>query len=118
MQIEALTAAHDRGQHFLGLGRCKNKFHVRRRFFQRFQERIKRSRGQHVHFVDDINLVARLRWRVAHVVAQFAHLLDAVVAGAVDFQYVETVAGRDLAAIIAGAVRRNRRPFFAVERFR
>ena len=96
----------------------ENKFHVRRRFLQRFQERVECSRSQHVHFVDDINLVARLRWRVANVIAQLAHLLDAVVACTVNLQNIEAIAGRDLTTIIAGAVRRNRRPFFTVERFR
>ena len=69
MEVEPLTTAENGGQNFLRLGRRENKFHVRRRLLQRFQERIERGRGQHVHFVDDINLIARLRWRVAHVVA-------------------------------------------------
>ena len=117
VEIEALAAAHDRGQNFLWLGRRKNKFHMRRRLLQRLQKRVERGCGQHVHFVDDINFVARLRRRVAHVIAKLAHLLDAVVARAIDFQNVKTVASCDLLAIVACSVRRDRRPFFTVKRF-
>ena len=117
VEIEPLATAYNRGQHFLRLGRCENKFHVRRRFLQRFEKRIKRRRRQHMHFVDDINFVARLRWRVTDVFAELTHLFDSVIAGSIDLENVEAVTGRNLAAIIAGAVRINRRPFYTVERF-
>ena len=118
MEIEALATAHDRRQNFLRFSRRENEFHVGWRLLQRFQKRVERGRGQHVHFVDDINFVARFGWRVAHVFAQLAHLLDAVVACAVNLQDIEAVAGRDLAAIVARAVRVNSGPLHAVERFR
>ena len=43
-----------------------------------------------------------------------AHVLDAVVACAVDFDHVETVAAGDLAAVIAHSAWRNRRGFDAI----
>ena len=117
MEIEPLTAAQNRRQNFLRLGRRENKFHMRRRFLERFKQRVERGRGQHVHFVDDVDFVARLGRRVADIFAQLAHLLDAVVARAVDFQNVERIAGGDFLAVIARAVRIDRRPFLAIERF-
>jgi hypothetical protein len=45
-----------------------------------------------VHFVDDVDLVATLRRCVAHVVAQVAHVIHAVVGGAVDLDHVEAIA--------------------------
>ena len=54
--------------------------------------------------------------RVAHVVAQLAHLLDAVVARAVDLEHVEAVAAGDFLAVIAHAAGRDGRAVHAVER--
>src|SRR6202044_3451800 len=54
--------------------------------------------GEHVHFVDDVDFVTPLGRRVADVVAQFADLLDAVVGGSVNLEYVETAAFGDLDA--------------------
>ena len=94
VEIEALTAAQDRRQNFLRLGRGENEFHVRRRLLERFEQRVKRRGRKHVHFVDQIDFVAAFRRRVAHVVAQLAHVFDAVVARAVDLDDIEAVAGR------------------------
>jgi len=44
-------------------------------------------------------------------------LLDAVVAGAVDLQDVERIAGGDFFAIVAGIVGSNGRSLLAIERF-
>ena len=112
-----MTTAHNRRQHFLRLGCGENEFHVRWRLLQRFQERVERRRRQHVHLVDDVDFVARLRRRVAHVFAKLAHLFDAIVARAVDLEHVETVAGGDFAAVVARVVRGHGRSVHAIERF-
>ena len=116
MEIEALAATHDRRQNFLRFGRRKNEFHVGWRLLKRFQKRVERGRGEHMHFVDDIDLVARFGWRVARVFAQLAHLLDAIIARAVDLENIEAVAGCDLAAVVARAVRIDGWSLHAVER--
>ncbi len=118
MKIETLAAADDRRQNFLGLGRRENEFYVRRRFLQRLEQRIERGGSEHVHFVDNVNFESRLGRRVTRVVAQLAHLLDAVVARAVDLEHVQAIARRDLLAIIAHAARSHGRPVNAIERFR
>ena len=68
--------------------------------------------------VNDIDFVAALRWRVTHVVAQLAHLLDPVVAGAVNLENIKAVPGCDLLAVIAHATRSRGRPMDAIERLR
>ena len=118
MQIEALAAAQNCRQNFLRLGRREDELHVRRRFFQRLEQRVERRRSEHVHFVDDVDLEVPFARRVAHVVAQLAHLLDAVVARAVDLEDIEAVAAGDLLAVIAHAARRDGRAVHAVERLR
>jgi hypothetical protein len=69
-----------------------------------------------VHFVDQINFVTALGWRITNVVAQLAHIFDAVVAGAIDLDHVEAIARGDLPAIVANAAWRNGRPLDAIER--
>ena len=56
-------------------------------------------RAQHVHFVDDVYLVARLRRRIAYAIEQLAHLVDLGAAGGVQLQHVEVAAFQDSAAV-------------------
>ena len=69
-----------------------------------------------MHFVDDVDLEFPLGRRVTNVLAQLAHLFDAVVARAVDLEHVETVAAGDFLAAVAHAAGRDGRPVHAVER--
>ena len=116
VQIETLTTAQDRRKHFLRLGRGEDELHMRGRLLECLEERIEGLRGEHVHLVDDVDLVFPLGRRVTHVVAQLAHLLDAVVARAVDLEHVETVAAGDLLAAVALVAGRDGRAVNAVER--
>ena len=88
------------------------------RLLERLQKRVERSGREHVHFIDQINFVTALGWRITNIVAQLAHIFDAVVAGAVDLDDVETVAGGNLAAVVAHAARRDSRFFHTIERLR
>ncbi len=117
VKIEALAATQNGRQNLLRLGRGENKFHMRRRFFERLQKGVERRRRQHVHFVDEINFVTTLRRRITNVLAQLAHVLDAIVAGAIDLDHVEAVAAGDLAAIVALSAWRDGRSFEAIEGF-
>jgi len=89
---------------------------MRRRLFERFQQRVERFLGEHVHLVDDVDLVTAFRRRVAHVVAQLAHVIDTAVARAIDLDHVEAVARGDLRAVIALSAWRDRRAVDAIER--
>ena len=97
-QIKTLATRKNGGQHFLRLGGGEDKLHVRGRFLQRFQQRIERSSGKHVHFVNDVHFEAATRRRVRRGVAQLADLFHAVVARAVNFQNAQRAAFGDLDA--------------------
>ena len=89
-----------------------------RRLFERFQQCVERFLGEHVHLVNDVDFVTALGRRVAHVVAQLAHVINTAIARAIDFDYVEAVAPGDLPAVVAFSARRDRRTFDAIERLR
>ncbi|MNZ62976.1 hypothetical protein D3C78_811130 [compost metagenome] len=49
---------------------------MRRRLFERLEQGIERVRGKHVHFVDQVDLVAAAARGVLHVIQQLAGVLD------------------------------------------
>ena len=55
-------------------------------------------RAQHVHFVDQVDLVAAARRRVLHVVEQLARIIDLGARGRVDFDQIDAAPGLDFAA--------------------
>ena len=56
------------------------------------------ARREHVDFVDDVDLVAERGWGgTGRCCAELADLVDAAVAGAVDLEHVDVVAGGDAA---------------------
>ena len=57
VEIEALAAREDGLQNLLRIGGAQHKDHVRRRLLERFEQRVKRRRREHVDLVDDIDLV-------------------------------------------------------------
>ena len=60
-QVEPLAARQHRHRHLADLGGGEDELHVRRRLLQRLQQRVERRGAQHVHLVDDVDLVARAR---------------------------------------------------------
>ena len=67
VEIVHLATAQYGRQDFM-LFRCgQDKNDIRRRLFQRFEESIECSRGQHVHLVDDEHLIASHLRRYAHL---------------------------------------------------
>ena len=71
-----------------------------------------------MYFVDQINLVSPLGRRVANIFAELSNVFDTVVAGTIDLDDIETVAGGNLATVIAFAAWRDGRPFHAIEGLR
>ena len=69
-----------------------------RRLFDGLQQRVEGFVGDLVRFVDDEDFVAVARRLIAHVLAQFAHFVDAAIGGGVDFDHVHRPARRDLPA--------------------
>ena len=87
-KIIALYAGENGGRQLLGLGGGQNEHHMRGRFLQRLKQRVKGRGGEHVHLVDDIHLVTAQLSGVAHLLQQLADVIDAVVAGCVQFQHI------------------------------
>ncbi len=58
-EIEALAARQDGDRHLADLGRREDELHMLRRLLQGLQQAVEGRLGEHVHFVDDIDLVGR-----------------------------------------------------------
>ena len=67
------------------LGSCKDKNNVRWRLFERFQKRVKGLVGQHMNFVDYVDLVTIPCGSKGNPFPQFADTVDASVGGTVYF---------------------------------
>jgi len=91
MEVEALAAGEDGGGQFLGLGGGQDEYRVARRLLQGLEQGVERTGGEHVHLVDDVDLVFGQRRRILDLVPQLADLVHAVVAGGVDLQHVHAV---------------------------
>src|SRR5690606_27744088 len=88
LQIELQAARQDRDRQLLRIGGREQEIDVRRRLFEGLQQRIERVRREHVHFVDQVDLVAAARGGVLHVVEQLAGVVDLGARGGVDFDQV------------------------------
>ena len=100
-QVEALAARQHGDRHLADLGGGEDELGVRRRLLQRLEQGVERRARQHVHFVEDVDLVARGHRRVAHRVVDLAHVVDAVVRGRVHLDHVEVPALHDRLAMQA-----------------
>ena len=89
---------------------------MRRRFLKRFQQRVEGLLGQHVDFIDDVNLVATAGGQVAQLFAQFSYLVDAAIGCTVDLDNIQVGTLNDFAAGLAGVAGLNGGALFAVER--
>ena len=118
LEVVALAAAQDRDWNLVSLGRSEDELHVRRWLFERLQERVPRGLGEHVNFVDDEDFEAVARRSVRKTFLELAHLVDARIGRAVDFEHVQITAVANLTARIAFEARRRRGPFRAVQRLR
>ena len=115
-QIKALAPRNDGRQHLMGLGGRKEELHVGRRLLKRLEQGIPRARREHVHFVDDVDLVAAFRRRILDLVADRAHVIHTIVRRAVYLQHIQRVPCRNLTAILAFAARLSILEIQAVER--
>jgi len=81
------------------------------RLLKGFQQSIESLRGQHVHFIDDVHLVAAFGRTVPNSLPQLADAVDSTVGGTVNFEHVHRMALSDLPAVradIAGGYREAR----------
>jgi len=102
LELVALAARQDRGGDLVGLRGGEDEDDVGRRLLERLQKRVEGLLGEHVDFVDDVDLVARRRGGEFHVLPELADLVDAPVGRPVDLADVHGAAFRDLPAVRAG----------------
>ena len=93
-EVEPLAPREDRDRDLVRLGGAEDELHVLGRLFERLQQGVEGLAGEHVDFVDDVDLEPRTAGPDVDVLAQLADLVDAAVAGPVDLQHVDVVAGR------------------------
>src|SRR5690606_7357360 len=101
LEVELQAARQHRDQQLFRVGRREQELHVLRRFLQRLEQRVERLLGQHVDFVDQVDLVAAARGHVLRVVDQVADVVDAGIGGRVDLQQVDVASGVDRQAGLA-----------------
>ena len=77
LEREALAAREDGSRDFVRLGGRQEKEGVGGRLFERLEQCVEGRRGQHVDFVNDVDLVLRLARRELHLFDQVAHIVHA-----------------------------------------
>ena len=98
-QVEALAARQHGDRHLAEFGGGEHELHVRRRFLQRLQQGVEGVARQHVDFVDDEHLGARLDRAIARCLDELAHIVHAGAAGSVHFDHVGMAVGEDRDAV-------------------
>ena len=102
-QIESLAPACDCSGNLLGLRGGQDELHVLGRFLERLQQGVEGAGTEHVHLVDEVDLEWSARRRIRGIVAQFADIIDSVVARPVNLQDVQAAPFGNLLAGIAFA---------------
>ena len=79
-------------------------------FLKCLQQRVERVFRQHVHFVDDVDLVPSGNGGIAHRLNNLSHVIDACVARSVHFDHVDVPPVDNRNAGIANAAWFDGRP--------
>ena len=98
LEVVLLAARQNRGRDLVILRGRHDKNHVRRRFFESLQQGVEGLFREHVHFIDDEDLVPVAGRFVADFVPQFPDLIDAPVGSRIDLQHVHAVSRSNLLA--------------------
>jgi hypothetical protein len=88
---------------------------MRRRLFERLEQRIEAVAREHVHLVDEVHLEARPRRSIGDVFEQLAGLVDLGARGGVDFEQIDEATAIDLATGRADAAGMGADALLAVE---
>ena len=89
-----------------------------RRLLERLEHRVERRLRQHVHFVDQIDFVAADGRRVARVIENIAHVVDAGVRRRIELEQIDESTGVDFHACRTDAAGCRRDAVDAVEALR
>ena len=79
----------NRSEDLVQVGRGEDEAHVLGRLLDQFQQGVKASRGDHVGFVDDVDLVARRCGREHRALTQIAGVVHASVARSIKLDDVD-----------------------------
>ena len=113
-QVEALAARQDRDGDLADFGGGEDEFDVGGGFLQRLQKRVEGRSGQHMHFVDDVDLEARAGRPVVDRIDDLADVADPGARGCVHLHHVDVAAFGDGDAGFANAARFGGGAAFAV----
>ena len=105
VERDVLAPRTDRHRDLVGLRGGQDEHHVGGRLLQRLEKGVEGRHGQHVHLVDDVDLVFRGERGQGHVGLELPDLVDAVVGGAVDLDHVQALPSRNGLAAAAAAAR-------------
>jgi hypothetical protein len=100
-----LAAGDDGRGDLVEVGGGKDEDGVGRGFLERLEEGVEGALGEHVHFVEEVDLAGEVGRGVGDLLAQLPDVVDAAVAGGVHFDQVKGGAGEDGPAGIAGVAR-------------
>ena len=117
LEVVALAARQNRLQNFMGVRCRENKFDVRRRLFQGFQQGIEGGIREHMDFVDNDHPKTARGRPILHAFGQIPHIVHTGMRGAVDFQDINGAAVCDLSTLATGVTRVRRRPLFTIQGF-
>ena len=104
-EVIHLATAQNGGQDAMLLGGGQDEYHIRGRFFECLEEGVEGGCGEHVHLVDDENLVLAHLWRNEHLLAKFSHFIHRVVACRIQLLYVHRALFIESLATLALAAR-------------
>ncbi len=99
------------------LGGGENKDDVGGGLFQRLQKGVEGLVGEHVDFIDDVDLVPVLGGKVLDILPQFPDFVDPPVGSSIDLQDIHRNPVPDLLAESAMVAGVNRGPFLTVQGF-
>ena len=105
MEVETLAAGKNGLENLLRVGGTQDEDDVRRRLLKGLEQGVERRGREHVHLVDDVDLVRAAHRRVVHRADDlFAHVVHARARSGVELVDVRVRARGDGLALGAGAV--------------
>src|SRR5690606_38928801 len=114
---ELQAAGQHRHRQFLWIRGRQQKLDVRRWLLQGLQQGVETGGGEHVDFVDQVNLEASAGRRILDVLQQLAHILHFSAGGRVNFNQVDKTPFGDYTTSAAGAAGLGRNTRFTVKTF-
>ncbi|MNI28405.1 hypothetical protein D3C73_821810 [compost metagenome] len=101
-QVEALATGKHGDRNLADFRRRENELHMLRWLFERLQQPVEGLRREHVHFVDNIDLVARRNRAIAHLLDDLSDIVDTGMGRGIHLDHVDMPAFHDRLAMFAG----------------